>query len=66
MPDIKLATVEMFCDEINPILESLNSVLTKYKLSKEIISFNWKEGKVVPFVSYDTFPSSVTKKGATL
>ena len=56
----------MFCDEINPILESLNSVLTKYKLSKEIISFNWKEGKVVPFVSYDTFPSSVTKKGATL
>jgi hypothetical protein len=45
--------VEAIIDEVNPILNELNLILSKRLLTKKDIAFPWNGEKVIAFISCD-------------
>lgn len=59
----RMANLEAFSIEIQPIMVELNALIKKYNIYPidDIVIFRVHKNEVVPFVSYDKFPSSNSK-----
>jgi len=61
----KMQHLSAFSGELEPIIQQLNDLLKKYEIYpiEDIILFPVSNNKIVPFISYERFPSLPVNNG---
>ena len=49
--NVNLDIVSDVCNELSPILDELNNILSRYNLTKKEVSFHWTDNKITAFIS---------------
>jgi hypothetical protein len=60
----KWKNLELFCNELTPIIGQLNGLIDKYKIypldDVIYLRINQKENRIDPLINYESFPKSLS------